>query len=78
MKNTAAKIHRPPKKRHGGQRKGAGRKPARGVAKVTTSMALTPDVKEYLDQCEQSQSEAVESAIRRTKAFRDWLAARSG
>lgn len=63
---------------HGGKRKGAGRKPARGVAKVTTSMALTPEVKEYLDQCDQSQSEAVEAAIRRTKAFREWLASRSG
>ena len=63
---------------HGGKREGAGRKSARGVAKVTTSMALTPDVKEYLDQCGQSQSEAVEVAIRRTKAFRAWMSTRSG
>ena len=45
---------------HGGKRKGAGRKPARGVAKVTTSLAITPEVKEYLDQCDQSQSEIVQ------------------
>lgn len=62
----------------GGKRKGAGRKPARGEAKVTTSIEVTPTVKEYLASRDQSQSEFVESAIRRTKAFRDWLADRSG
>ena len=62
----------------GGKRKGAGRKPARGEAKVTTSIEVTPTVKEYLASRDQSQSEFVESMIRRTKAFRDWLASRSG
>lgn len=64
--------------KRGGKRKGAGRKPVRGEAKVTTSIEVTPTLKEYLDQCEQSQSEVCESTIRRTKAFRDWLAVRSG
>ena len=64
--------------KRGGKRKGAGRKPARGEAKVTTSIEVTPTLKEYLAQCDQSQSEVVESVIRRTKAFRDWFAAQSG
>jgi hypothetical protein len=64
--------------KHGGKRKGAGRKPARGETKVTTSIEVTPTLKDYLAQCDQSQSEVIESAIRRTKAFRDWLAARLG
>jgi predicted transcriptional regulator len=57
---------------HGGKRKGAGRKASRGEAKVTTSIGVTPEVKRYLDQCEESQSEVVEDAIRRSKAFREW------
>jgi hypothetical protein len=57
---------------HGGKREGAGRKPVRGEPKITTSIALTPVVKQYLDQCEQSQSEIIESTIRRTKGFREW------
>lgn len=64
--------------KRGGKRAGAGRKPAHGEAKVTTSLQLTPTVREYLSQCEESQSEAVELAIRRTKAFREWLARKSG
>ena len=60
--------------KHGGKRDGAGRKASRGEAKVTTSIGVTPEVKRYLDQCEQSQSDVIEDAIRRTKAFRDWKA----
>jgi hypothetical protein len=64
--------------KRGGKRAGAGRKPARGEAKVTTSIEVTPTLKEYLSQCEQSQSEVIESAIRKTKSFRQWLESRSG
>jgi hypothetical protein len=64
--------------KRGGKRAGAGRKPARGEAKVTTSIKVTPTLKEYLSQCEQSQSEVIESVIRNTKAFRKWSASRSG
>jgi hypothetical protein len=59
---------------HGGKRKGAGRKASRGEAKLTTSIGVTPEVKRYLDQCEESQSDVIEDAIRRTKAFREWKA----
>jgi len=59
---------------HGGKREGAGRKVSRGEVKVTTSVGVTPEVKRYIDQCEQSQSVVVEDAIRRTKAFREWKA----
>jgi len=59
---------------HGGKREGAGRKASRGEAKVTTSIGVTPEVKRYLDQCEESQSDVIEDAIRRTKAFREWKA----
>jgi hypothetical protein len=59
-------------KNHGGAGRGAGAKPLRGEAKVATSSRVTPEVKEYLDQCEPSGSEAIEEAIRRSKGFRDW------
>jgi hypothetical protein len=59
---------------HGGKREGAGRKASRGEAKVVTTINVTPELKAYLSQCEQSQSEVVEDAIRRTKAFREWKA----
>jgi hypothetical protein len=59
---------------HGGKRQGAGRKASRGEAKIVTTINVTPELKLYLSQCEQSQSEVVEDAIRRTKAFRDWKA----
>lgn len=58
--------------KQGGKRKGAGRKPLRGVAKITTSIDVTPELKSYLASRDESQSEFVETAIRRTKSFRDW------
>ena len=64
--------------KHGGKREGSGQKPKYGVAKITTSVAITPLVKEYFDASEASQSELVEVAIRRSKAFREWLRTRSG
>lgn len=62
----------------GGKRKGAGRKPTRGVRKDTLALRVTPECKAYLAQCEESASNVVEDAIRRTKAFRDWVKSRSG
>ena len=62
----------------GGKRKGAGRKPARGVAKATMSITVTPEVLEYLAQREESRGETIEAAIRRTQAFREWQKTRSG
>lgn len=59
---------------HGGKREGAGRKASRGEAKVTTSIGVTPEIKRYLDQCEGSQSETIEDALRKTKSFREWKA----
>jgi hypothetical protein len=59
---------------HGGKREGAGRKASRGEAKIVTTINVTPELKQYLSQCEQSQSEVIEDAMRRTKAFREWKA----
>lgn len=42
------------------------------------ALQLTPTVREYLWQCEESQSEVVEMVIRRTKAFKQWLESRPG
>ena len=58
----------------GGYREGSGRKPLRGVAKVVTSVTLTPEVREYLDQRGMSRGESIESLVRKTKEFREWLA----
>ena len=64
--------------KHGGKREGSGPKPMRGVSKVTTSIAVTPELQAYLRQAEPSQSEAIEVAIRRTKGFKDWVASQDG
>ena len=58
----------------GGKREGAGRKPDRGVRKETLALRVTPECKEYLAQVDDSASNVVEDAIRRTKAFREWKA----
>lgn len=59
---------------HGGKRKGAGRKPApAGTIKVPRAMKIDPQIDEYLRQCENA-TEAIETAIRRSKAFREWKA----
>lgn len=59
---------------HGGKRDGAGRKPARGVRKCTLALRVTPEIKQFLAEQEDSASNIVEDAIRRTKAFREWKA----
>lgn len=60
----------------GGKREGAGRPAPRGERKKTGSMRLTPTLWEYLAAQESSAADVIEDAIRRTKAFREWLAAR--
>ena len=58
----------------GGKRKGAGRKPAPdGTAKVPYGTKLDPVVVEYLRQCENA-AKTLETAIKRSKAFREWKA----
>lgn len=62
--------------KHGGTRKGAGRKPAPdGTAKVSYGTKLEPLVIEYLRECDNAAS-TIESTIKRSKAFRDWLGLR--
>ena len=63
-------MKRKKKKTHGGPRPGSGR-PADPDAKVDLSLRVPPDVRAYLDTCE-NISETVAEVIRRTKAFRDW------
>lgn len=57
---------------HGGKRQGAGRKPDGDEKKVTTSVTITPTVKRWLDEQENSNGFVVESLIRRTKGFKEW------
>jgi len=58
--------------KHGGQRKGAGRKPVPdGTAKVPYGTKLDPVVIEYLRQCSNA-AETIETTIRRSKGFREW------
>jgi len=55
----------------GGNRKGAGRPPNRGERKLTTSIRVTPTLKNYLADMA-SASETIETAIRRSADFRKW------
>ena len=62
----------------GGKREGAGRKPALdGTAKLPMTIKVEPELREYLRQCENA-TEAIETAIKRSKAFRDWKRDSSG
>ena len=63
---------------HGGKREGAGRPLLRGERKETTSMRLTPTVLAFLRESGESSAEVVESAVRRSVAFREWLLNRGG
>ena len=60
----------------GGKREGAGRKAARGERKESLSIGVTPTLRAFLDAQAGSMSDVIEDAIRRTKLFREWLAAR--
>ena len=55
-----------------------GRPPQRGERKQVASVRLTPTVREYLDAQVGSMSETIETLVRRTRDFREWLAARNG
>lgn len=66
----------PPSSGIGGKREGAGRKPGRGVRKENLVIRVTPDLREFLDAQPESCANVIEDAIRRTKSFREWLAAR--
>lgn len=58
--------------KHGGSRKGAGRKPAPdGTAKVPYGTKLDPVVVDYLRECDNAAA-TIEAAIKRSKTFRDW------
>lgn len=58
----------------GGKRKGAGRKPApAGTTKIPMTIKVEPALREYLRQCDNA-TEAIETAIKRSKAFREWKA----
>ena len=62
----------------GGKRKGAGRKPApQGTHKVPMTIKVAPDLRQYLRRCENA-TEAIETALRRSKDFRDWTRDQSG
>lgn len=64
--------------KRGGKRKGAGRKPApEGTQKVPMTIKVAPDLREYLAQRENA-TETIETALRRSKDFRDWKRDRSG
>ena len=60
----------------GGKREGAGRKAARGERKEVASVRLTPTLRAFLDAQAGSMSDVIEDCVRRSKAFREWLAAR--
>ena len=55
----------------GGKRPGAGRKPAPDTKKLHKGFRLRQDVLAYLEQSG-NQGETIETAIRNSKAFRDW------
>lgn len=62
----------------GGKRKGAGRKPApEGTQKIPMTIKVEPELREYLRQCENA-TDTIETALRRSKAFRDWKARQQG
>lgn len=62
-----------PSNSRGGKRPGAGRKPAaEGTIKQPYNTKLTPEVVEFLRQCENA-AETIDQTLRRSKAFREWL-----
>ena len=59
---------------HGGSRPGAGRKPAPpGTTKVTLSVKIDPQIREYLRQCDNATA-TIETALKRSAAFKRWKA----
>jgi len=60
----------------GGKRIGAGKKPGKHGAKLATSMKLSDDVLAFL-RTQESASAYVDETIRKTKAFREFMAGKS-
>lgn len=52
---------------------GGGRKPSREETKEPMSARLSPLVLRFCREQEQSTADVLEDAVRRTKAFKDWL-----
>lgn len=64
------------KSKQGGKREGAGRKPApAGTIKEAYNTKLTPEVVQYLRQCDNA-AETIDETLRRSKAFREWSKSR--
>lgn len=55
--------------KHGGKRKGAGRKASPDSRSVPKSIKVSQEVADYLTE---KGTGLVEDAIRKTKAFREW------
>jgi hypothetical protein len=57
---------------HGGKRKGAGRKPApAGTTKTPITIKIEPALRDYLSSCDNATA-TIETALKRSKAFREW------
>jgi len=55
----------------GGAREGAGRKPIGDKAKVAMCIKIEPELRRYLQGLPNATA-AIELAIKRSKAFKDW------
>jgi len=60
---------------HGGKRSGAGRPPTSTPNKIMVSKKLDPILVDYL-KSQDNATDVLETAIRRSKHFRDWLHAK--
>jgi len=56
-------------KKHGGKRKGAGRKASPDSRSVPKSIKVSQQVADYLSE---RGTGVIEDALRRTKAFKEW------
>ena len=59
--------------KHGGKREGAGRKSSPDSRNVPKSIKVSQDVADYLSA---KGTGLIEDAIRKTKAFREWIKSR--
>lgn len=66
----------PEKSTRGGARPGAGRPSGQHGTKAPITLSLTPDVLAWLETLGTSRSDHVDNALRKTAAFRRWLAER--
>ena len=58
------------RKNNGGKRKGAGRKP-KPNGKLSYGTRLSPDVIEYLRQCDNA-AETIEQSIKNSSGYKQW------